>query len=81
MTTTTDAGSDGLDASPIEFVTRGVTPAEVAAVTAVLNTILHEQAEHLRKRPEPVRNRWADPERLVNGPIRHGAGNWRNFSG
>ncbi|RNE59103.1 acyl-CoA carboxylase subunit epsilon [Cryobacterium tepidiphilum] len=81
MTETTDAGGDGLDASQIEFVTRGVTPAEVAAVTAVLNAMLHEQAEHLRKRPEPVPSRWAERERLVRQSIRPGPGSWRNFSG
>lgn len=80
MTKTADAG-EGLDASQIEFVTRGVSAAEVAAVTAVLNAMLHEQAEHLRKRPEPVRSRWADPERLVRSPIHPGPGNWRNVTG
>ena len=81
MSETTDAGGAGLDASQIEFVTRGVSAAEVAAVTAVLNAMLLEQAEHLRTRPERVRNRWAAPERLVRGPIHPGPGNWRNFSG
>jgi len=79
MTETTDADGRVSDASPIQFVTRGVTPTEVAAVTAVLNAMLAEQAEHLRKRPEPVRSRWAERERLVRAPIRPGPGNWRNF--
>jgi Acyl-CoA carboxylase epsilon subunit len=69
------------DRSQITFVTRGVSDAEVAAVTAVLRGLLQEESDHLRRSPDRVRSAWDVGQRAIRSPLEPGAGRWRSFSG
>jgi hypothetical protein len=68
------------DPTQVHFVTRGVTPAEAAAVTAVLGGLLREEADHLRRKPQPSRSAWQLSQRSLRGPLTPGEGRWRGFS-
>ena len=65
----------------IAFVTRGVTPHEVAAVTAVLSAAIAEQAAdhavHGRRGPSA----WERTQRPLRSPLAPGDGAWRGFTG
>ncbi|MGO4536407.1 acyl-CoA carboxylase epsilon subunit [Leifsonia sp. 2MCAF36] len=75
------AGSD-LDPSQLRFITRGVTPEEVAAVTAVLAAAAAEQAAASREaREDRGPDAWARTQRALRSELRPGAGAWRSFSG
>jgi len=71
-----------LDPSQIRFVTRGVTPEEIAAVTAVLTAAAAEQtAEAEAARPTSAPDGWERSRRRLRGPIDPTQGAWRSFSG
>lgn len=71
-----------LDPSQIRFVTRGVTPEEIAAVTAVLTAAAAEQAAAASDaRPAAVPDAWARSQRQLRTPLAPGPGAWRSFSG
>jgi hypothetical protein len=74
-------GNGAFDPSEVTFVTRGVSDAEVAAVTAVLRGLLQEESDHKRRRPQPPRSAWQISQRSVRGPFTPGAGRWRSFTG
>jgi hypothetical protein len=69
------------DRSQISFVTRGVSDAEVAAVTAVLRVLLHEESDNLRRSPDRVRSAWDLGQRATRSPLQPGPGRWRSFTG
>jgi hypothetical protein len=69
------------DQSQISFVTRGVSDAEVAAVTAVLRVLLHEESDNLRRSPDRGRSAWDLGQRAIRSPLQPGAGRWRSFTG
>ncbi|WP_348786804.1 acyl-CoA carboxylase epsilon subunit [Leifsonia sp. NPDC080035] len=74
--------SEALDPSQIRFVTRGVTPEEIAAVTAVLTAAAAEQAAAARDaRPQVGPDAWERSRRQLRTPIHPGPGMWRSFSG
>ena len=75
------AAPDDLDRSQIEFVTRGVSDAEIAAVTAVLRGLLQEESDHQRRTPERARSAWDLGQRAIRGPLEPGSGRWRSFTG
>ncbi|MBW8872321.1 MAG: hypothetical protein JF618_09220 [Leifsonia sp.] len=76
------ATSGPLDPSQLRFVTRGVTPEEIAAVTAVLTAAAAEQAAAAREaRTEHGPDGWARTQRSLRGELRPGPGAWRSFSG
>jgi hypothetical protein len=69
------------DPSQIRFVTRGVTPEEVAAVTAVLTaTAAEQQAAARDARPGTGGDGWARSQRALRRPLAPGPGAWRSFS-
>jgi len=73
--------SGELDPSQIRFVTRGVTPEEIAAVTAVLTAAAAEQAASARDaRPSRGPDAWARSQRRLRTPLNPGPGAWRSFS-
>lgn len=75
-------GAGALDPSQIRFVTRGVTPEEVAAVTAVLAAAAAEQAAAAKEaQAERVPDAWARTQRALRSELRPGPGAWRGFSG
>jgi hypothetical protein len=73
--------SEPLDPSELRFVTRGVTPEEIAAVTAVLTAAAAEQAA-AEKEAHPVSgpDGWARSQRPLRSELRPGSGAWRSFS-
>jgi hypothetical protein len=76
-----EATPKDFDGSQIEFVTRGVSDAEVAAVTAVLRGLLQEESDQLRRSPERARSAWDVGQRAIRSPLEPGAGRWRSFTG
>jgi hypothetical protein len=78
------AASDAsaLDPSQLQFLTKGVTPEEVAAVTAVLATAAAEAAAAARDaRPQTGPDGWERTQRSLRRPLEGGPGAWRSFSG
>jgi Acyl-CoA carboxylase epsilon subunit len=74
--------SSPLDPSQLRFLTKGVTPEEVAAVTAVLATAAAEAAAAARDaRPQHGPDGWERTQRSLRSPLDRGAGAWRSFSG
>ncbi|RDV45507.1 hypothetical protein DOE76_06635 [Leifsonia sp. ku-ls] len=70
-----------LDPSQLRFVTRGVTPEEVAAVTAVLAAAAAEQAAAAKEaQAERGPDAWARSQRALRSELRPGPGAWRGFS-
>jgi len=70
------------DAENIRIVTRGVTPEEVAAVTAVLTAAMAEAEAAARDaRPETGPDAWARSQRSLRTPLTPGVGAWRSFTG
>ena len=62
-------------AADLRFVTRGVSDAEAAAVTAVVLAALDE-AGGAASVAEPVRNRWVQGAHALRSPVAVGPGNW-----
>jgi hypothetical protein len=72
---------EGLSADQIQFVTRGVTPEEVAAVTAVLTAAAAEQhAAESAERASVGPDAWARSQRALRQAVHPAAGAWRSFS-
>jgi hypothetical protein len=70
-----------LDPSQLRFLTPGVTPEEIAAVTAVLTAAAAEQAAAARDaRPQRGPDAWARSQRQLRQPLVPGPGAWRSFS-
>jgi hypothetical protein len=71
-----------LDASQIRFVTRGATPEEIAAVTAVLTAAAAEQAAEAEAAcPSVTQDGWERSRRRLRSPVVPGPGAWRSFDG
>jgi hypothetical protein len=73
-----DPGTEADDA--IHFVTRGVSPTEAAAVSAVLTGLLHEESAMLRAKPSRRPSAWEASQRALRQPFVPGPGRWRGFS-
>ncbi len=67
-------------AEDLQFLSRGVTPTEAAAVSAVLRGLLREESDNLRRAPEASQSAWQVSQRAIRPPVRAGAGQWRGFS-
>ncbi|MFE4469929.1 acyl-CoA carboxylase epsilon subunit [Leifsonia sp. NPDC056824] len=75
-------GPSPLDPSQLRFLTTGVTPEEIAAVTAVLATAAAEAAAAARDaRPQHGPDGWQRSQRGLRKPLTPGPGVWRSFSG
>jgi len=71
-----------LEPDQIRFVTPGVTPEEIAAVTAVLTALAAEQQAATRAtRSSASTDAWARSQRGLREPLHPGDGAWRSFSG
>jgi hypothetical protein len=69
------------DESPIFSVLAGnPTPAELAAVTAVIQALIEEEGENDRKRVQRGQSAWQQSQRAMRRPLHHGPGAWRGFS-
>ena len=78
MTATTNSGD--FDPAELMFVTPDVTPAEVAAVSAVLRGLLREESNSLRADSEHGQSAWQLSQRAIRASITPGPGRWRGFS-
>lgn len=65
----------------LRFITSGVSAEEVAAVHAVLASVLHEESDLARTDPDPGTDAWARSQRAMRGTHTPGAGRWRGFEG
>ena len=66
---------DAAPAVDLRILTRGVTPEEAAAVTAVLVAAVAEEAEHATAE-KPARSEWSNPRRALRRPVEVGPGSW-----
>ena len=64
----------------LRVLTRGVTPTEAAAVSAVLHGLVREESDNLRLAPTRGQSAWQRSQRGVRAPLTPGAGRWRGFS-
>jgi hypothetical protein len=61
------------------FLTRGVTPVEAAAVSAVLQGLLREETDSLRAAPTGVQSAWQAGQRAIRPDFVSGRGRWNGF--
>jgi len=75
-------GGTGDDAATTEFevVAGAPTPEELAAVTAVITSMI-EEVEDGRRAEGPRVSAWQRSQRSIRAPLHPGAGAWRSFSG
>ncbi|WP_419817098.1 acyl-CoA carboxylase epsilon subunit [Glaciibacter flavus] len=71
----------GIEAPDIAFLTRGVSPEEAAAVSAVLAAALAEGSDHVGATEAPVPSAWDRGRRSLRSTITPGPGRWRSFTG
>ena len=64
----------------LRFLTRGVSPTEAAAVSAVLHGLVREEGDNLRQAPVRGQSAWQRSQRSVRVALTPGAGRWRGFS-
>lgn len=70
-----------LEPEQIRFITPGITPEEVAAVTAVLTALAAEQqAAERAARSSKTTDAWSRSQRGLREPLHPGDGAWRSFS-
>jgi hypothetical protein len=71
------------DAPPVSFtvVAGDPTPAELAAVTAVVGAVLEEIAAERELGTVPGPSAWQRSQRPIRTPITRGYDTWRAFSG
>ncbi|CAN5286228.1 hypothetical protein BH11ACT2_BH11ACT2_08560 [soil metagenome] len=65
----------------ISIVRGDPTPAEVAAVTAVVSAALEEIADDNARQSSVGVSAWQRSQRTVRSPLHPGHGAWRSFSG
>jgi hypothetical protein len=77
-----DPAADGAPA-PVAFtvVAGEPTPAELAAVTAVLGAVLEEIATDHAGDGTPDVSAWQRSARAIRAPLTRGVDTWRGFSG
>ena len=75
------ADDPGVDARPeFEIVAGAPTAAELAAVTAVITSMI-EEFEDGQRAEMPRVSAWQRSQRSIRRPLTPGAGAWRSFSG
>jgi hypothetical protein len=73
--------SDSTGSEPeFELVTGQPTPAELAAVTAVITSMI-EDFEDGQATEGPLVSAWQRSQRSIRTPLHPGTGAWRSFSG
>ena len=73
--------ADSFDAGPeFEVVAGRPTPGELAAVTAVITSMI-EDLEDGRRIEGPLVSAWQRSQRSIRSPLVPRAGAWRSFSG
>ncbi|WP_241977365.1 acyl-CoA carboxylase epsilon subunit [Cryobacterium sp. TMT1-62] len=77
---TESASPEGPPVPGLRFLTRGVSPTEAAAVSAVLHGLVREEGDNLRQAPVRGQSAWQRSQRSVRVALTPGAGRWRGFS-
>jgi hypothetical protein len=74
--------AQGSDAAAVSFtvVAGDPTPAELAAVTAVVGAVLEEIATDNARDQAPDVSAWQRSARAIRTPITRGVDTWRGFS-
>lgn len=77
------ASADTPEVAPASFtvVAGDPTPAELAAVTAVMSAVLEEIATDHAAAAAPAVSAWRRSQRAIRTPITRGMDSWRGFSG
>ncbi|TFC44970.1 hypothetical protein E3T26_03480 [Cryobacterium sp. TMT1-21] len=76
----TDPANSPDPAAEMRFLTRGVTPHEAAALSAVLHGLMREENDSLRQAPARGQSAWQRSQRGIRTPMVPGDGRWRGFS-
>lgn len=76
-----ESSAETADALDLLVVSRGATPHEVAAVTAVLRGVLEEEAAHREASRPKHPSAWQRSRRPMRTPLTPGPGRWRGFTG
>ena len=63
----------------LRFLTRGISPVEAAAVSAVLHGLLREETGSLHKQPTGARSGWQAGQRAIRPPFVSGQSSWGEF--
>ncbi|MEB0201798.1 hypothetical protein QN354_08510 [Cryobacterium sp. 5I3] len=76
-----DASEDTPADTPahLRFLTRGISPVEAAAVSAVLHGLLREETGSLHKKPTGARSGWQAGQRAIRPPFVSGQSSWGEF--
>ena len=76
-----DAPEDTAADAPaqLRFLTRGISPVEAAAVSAVLHGLLREETGSLHKKPTGARSGWQAGQRAIRPPFVSGQSSWGEF--
>jgi len=76
-----DAPEDPAADAPahLRFLTRGISPVEAAAVSAVLHGLLREETGSLHKKPTGARSGWQAGQRAIRPPFVSGQSSWGEF--
>ncbi|MDP3208102.1 MAG: acyl-CoA carboxylase subunit epsilon [Rhodoglobus sp.] len=70
-----------IDDSELRIVSRGVTPEEIAAVSAVITGALEELAAAQSVEDSAPISAWQTNQRPIRRVLTPGPGAWRSFSG
>ncbi|MEQ1736786.1 MAG: acyl-CoA carboxylase subunit epsilon [Rhodoglobus sp.] len=70
-----------IDESELRIVSQGITPDEIAAVSAVLAGALEELAAAQSVEDAAPISAWQNNQRPIRRPLSPGPGAWRGFSG
>jgi hypothetical protein len=65
----------------LRVLTPGISPEELAAVTAVVEAAVAEELAELHDDVQIGPSAWERSQRSMRGPIHPGASAWRSFSG
>jgi len=71
------SGQEGEALEALAVVSGAPTPAELAAVTAVVDALLDEEVQQSRSSGPSA---WQLSQRALRQPLRPGPGAWRSFS-
>ena len=76
-----DEATTSADEPVLQVLTRGVSPEELAAVTAVIESAVAEELAELHDDVQIGPSAWERSQRSMRTPLHPGPSAWRGFSG
>ncbi|MFB2599338.1 acyl-CoA carboxylase subunit epsilon [Herbiconiux sp. P17] len=76
-----DEATTSADEPALQVLTRGLTPEELAAVTAVVGSAVAEELAELQDDVQIGPSAWERSQRSMRSPGHPGPSAWRSFSG